>query len=875
VYWTFTGWANPKFVYEGLTAPVDSFPKIDLLEGWDWTDSWVVDKSQQFGDCDGDGWMYGSSLEKITESVLTLNTLGDGGSHSFRKRRWKRTAECVAQDVWEGIEARYIEIDMSRKRILDAVAAKWKYLEDIKEYEQTRSKTHSLAMLASFHSFEHTSLMVKDQLIQLRRLKQYVRDRAMLESDYARKLSRIASKYQAESEFNDSDSTMERGTANGNRNSMTLTTASPLRGDKAQAQTQAQTQAQSPDTVIMSANKDEDTDLQASIAMLQSGDEYDQKNAGVLIALQQMHEEVCTIARSGWRTLFQKLGGITESIAEKLTSFGTTLTTELAQDVESVSSKAESFLSEIQNQLKASTESWKLQCSAIQTLMKAIEEAYAGAVYAASVELQMLQSELTVCAMTGKFKQNEAGEVEQVTEVLQRHRRRQSMAKSDMWGSVQQYRSALTTADHVVRQISTKSYAFEQAHINLTNQVRSLFIASMKLFANEQAAAWMDAGQMLSLLAAETMSTMEEMTNSTEGTIALISTVNTSNVTQNGTKKPNGLASGETRSGTTRRRCLSSFAVEAASVKLDPCPPFPGIVLQGPALLARLESVWQCTVMNPIPFKDVRVIPNDANTDRCNGSERDSTRTLDSNISKCSKRYNESAATPSPVKDSFQQALSELRNSPKFETGKTLHKRPSLSVISPVGERASPFRESFQATLSDFTNSPKFESSKTVHKRTSMTSGSSPIAGQLKENFQETLSELTNSPKVNRGSNMHRRSFTPGIAMTPVSVRGSHPSTATQRSTLSSYRTKDSIASMSDGGDSSGHGDGIQWKQVYAIATSDGYLHLLKDRNQLQTPLMTIFLKHCEVDKAHTATGILPEAVQITPSMTSAKKKNK
>ena len=61
--------------------------------------------SKSFGDTDAEGWVYGSSYERIDEMKASNNTLSVATTTTlFRKRRWKRTLTCVSKSFLEEIE---------------------------------------------------------------------------------------------------------------------------------------------------------------------------------------------------------------------------------------------------------------------------------------------------------------------------------------------------------------------------------------------------------------------------------------------------------------------------------------------------------------------------------------------------------------------------------------------------------------------------------------------------------------------------------------------------------------------------------------------------------------------------------------------------
>ena len=71
-----------------------------VLSRWEWKDVWVVDASQSHGNCDPDGWYYGTSFESVLAKLLTMSASGQCTSTCLvRRRRWIRFRQATSEEA--------------------------------------------------------------------------------------------------------------------------------------------------------------------------------------------------------------------------------------------------------------------------------------------------------------------------------------------------------------------------------------------------------------------------------------------------------------------------------------------------------------------------------------------------------------------------------------------------------------------------------------------------------------------------------------------------------------------------------------------------------------------------------------------------------
>lgn len=131
-----------------------------------------MDKTKSFGDTDSDGWVYGSSFEKIQEMIARTSTTGICSSTSlYRKRRWKRTMICVSKDIREELEARRENLTQTRRQVEEELRYKHTVADLINNYEKKRLVAQTAISDQTYNALSIVEDELSTEIDLLKRLK--------------------------------------------------------------------------------------------------------------------------------------------------------------------------------------------------------------------------------------------------------------------------------------------------------------------------------------------------------------------------------------------------------------------------------------------------------------------------------------------------------------------------------------------------------------------------------------------------------------------------------------------------------------------------------------------------------------------------------
>ena len=133
----------------------------------------MVDRSKSFGDTAEDGWVYGSSLERIQFMIKNLSTTGEKSTTSmFRRRRWCRSVRCVSKDIVNEIEAQIGDLQSARKTVEKKIRDMHAHAEEVSSFEQKRLQLHDRAYQSTVQRITTIDASLAELAEQLRKLRQ-------------------------------------------------------------------------------------------------------------------------------------------------------------------------------------------------------------------------------------------------------------------------------------------------------------------------------------------------------------------------------------------------------------------------------------------------------------------------------------------------------------------------------------------------------------------------------------------------------------------------------------------------------------------------------------------------------------------------------
>lgn len=146
-----------------------------LFCSWDWSGDWIIDTSKSFGETDAEGWVYGTSFEKILEMIASNTTTGICSSTSiFRRRCWRRKMVCTSEEIATSVEKRRTRLTASRQAVVEILTEKQSKVDSVKKYEAQRIVAHKKAYITSTHTVKYVETSVKEHSTKLKILRQVV-----------------------------------------------------------------------------------------------------------------------------------------------------------------------------------------------------------------------------------------------------------------------------------------------------------------------------------------------------------------------------------------------------------------------------------------------------------------------------------------------------------------------------------------------------------------------------------------------------------------------------------------------------------------------------------------------------------------------------
>jgi hypothetical protein len=165
--------------------------------GWRWTDeSWKIDISGSHGQCDEEGWSYATTFDMlILQSHRKELKAERSTAYTARRRRWTRWRLCFDTEVIEHEKSRRTNAQLMTRRMMNVM--------DTFNVAREKLLVHHLNWMRSIQSVtspaSEVCLEVQHRLefvaARLKRLKEYLGDLGVVESNYAASLQAISLKW--------------------------------------------------------------------------------------------------------------------------------------------------------------------------------------------------------------------------------------------------------------------------------------------------------------------------------------------------------------------------------------------------------------------------------------------------------------------------------------------------------------------------------------------------------------------------------------------------------------------------------------------------------------------------------------------------------
>lgn len=169
-----------------------------LPQGWEWVEDqkWTVDLSGKYGQVDADGWSYGVSFESLIEQSKSKTLKSERSSaYLARRRRWIRPRICISTEINGVLALKLIWVNIVRERIVEVITNNEINYKKLSEYN-ARQKTiieSTLQYADSNLSEVSTNLEILNDKLQS--MTAFLIERGNIESQYAKKLEALSSKW--------------------------------------------------------------------------------------------------------------------------------------------------------------------------------------------------------------------------------------------------------------------------------------------------------------------------------------------------------------------------------------------------------------------------------------------------------------------------------------------------------------------------------------------------------------------------------------------------------------------------------------------------------------------------------------------------------
>jgi hypothetical protein len=190
----------PQYVCEDLEVSGENMPtNVSVPSGWEWVEEdWIIDKSKSFGHTDEEGWVYGTSFEKIQQAIMNLSTTGVKSTTAlFRKRRWYRNCKCVSKEIIAEIDSRISVLHSARKDTENIIRIQQQHADSVAKFEQQRTEAHTSTFKQCAGKIADTDTNLTELGEQLKKLRQFAMDVATIEKEHSRRTTLLSQKYRS------------------------------------------------------------------------------------------------------------------------------------------------------------------------------------------------------------------------------------------------------------------------------------------------------------------------------------------------------------------------------------------------------------------------------------------------------------------------------------------------------------------------------------------------------------------------------------------------------------------------------------------------------------------------------------------------------
>eukprot|EP01039_Chlorochromonas_danica_P002815 gene2814-3069_t len=358
-YWPIKGWAaplsgTPHYTCVLLSSGVtDTFPN-DLLPpvGWKWVEDWSIDSSSQYGNPDGEGWLYAATFDRLHEQMRNAAATGLAAATCMvRKRRWIRTITCISTDLAIKIRDRAERVVQIRVNIEASLKNKEASLKEINVYETQRAAVFAQSLQVATQATLTSLGMLKDISNKLRVVKQYLSDRALMEREHSIRLEKLAQKYLP----------LPYSSIGGDGS------ITPITSD--------------------SRSSPRPEDVSESLA-----EELTRKTSLTPAALSQLDQQQSTTAAAD--LFFNKIVAATKAQAQTLEDYSKTLLP-LLSELDSLQEEIQEILRDARSRFRKNSDICRLSEAAIINFQNSAHVAYKNVSLAALQEVELLTEELT------------------------------------------------------------------------------------------------------------------------------------------------------------------------------------------------------------------------------------------------------------------------------------------------------------------------------------------------------------------------------------------------------------------------------------------------------------------------------------------------
>lgn len=136
-------------------------------------EDWSIDSSSQYGNPDGEGWLYAATFDRLHEQMRNAAANGlSSATCMVRKRRWIRTITCISTDLATKIRDRAERVVQIRVNIEASLKDKEASLKEINAYETQRAAVFAQSLQVATQATLTSLGMLKDISNKLRVVKQ-------------------------------------------------------------------------------------------------------------------------------------------------------------------------------------------------------------------------------------------------------------------------------------------------------------------------------------------------------------------------------------------------------------------------------------------------------------------------------------------------------------------------------------------------------------------------------------------------------------------------------------------------------------------------------------------------------------------------------